>query len=263
MKSKRSMARYQSEAPREDSAVQQSPTYLDAHIYQGQLVNGQRHGIGRTLWQDGRAYEGEWHNDTMHGVGTITVRTGATYMTLFMRNMDMKRRLRRELVAHQVDQAAEILNMMAANKLSMKDQLIFNNLSVVHICARMNQWPLCANALSFCNESERRYLIDMPESKKRQDSPLRLACRLGQKEFLAELLRAGCDVTGWEEDFGVAILEDARRMSPGDVANIEACILLVEKQLLWVRQRALIYVLRADPWASLDAGIKRHLVAFV
>lgn len=237
--------------------------YLDGYIYRGEVVNGRKHGAGRISWQDGRTYDGEWSDDARHGIGATRGRTGAPYTTLFLDNVDMKRRLKLELAAHEVDQASDILTRMAAAKLCMKDQLIFKNVSVVHICVRLNQWPVCARALSYCTESERKFLIDMPESGMHFDSPLRLACRLGQKEFLVELLRAGCDVSTWDPAVGASMLADAHQAAPGDVSNIVQCIQLVEAQQLWMRRRSLVYVLSTEPWVNVDTGVKVLIAAYL
>lgn len=42
--------------------------YKDA-VYEGGLLDSQRHGLGRILYHSGRWYFGEWRNDKRHGRG--------------------------------------------------------------------------------------------------------------------------------------------------------------------------------------------------
>lgn len=39
--------------------------------YQGGILNGKRHGIGRQVWKDGSVYEGQWKNGVFDGKGRM------------------------------------------------------------------------------------------------------------------------------------------------------------------------------------------------
>ena len=65
--------------------------YRDGQIYEGFVVNGLRHGVGKNTWSRGRrdssssattttgqVYQGEWHLDHRHGRGTHTWPDGKT-----------------------------------------------------------------------------------------------------------------------------------------------------------------------------------------
>ena len=36
--------------------------WQEGHSYEGEWVDGKRHGTGTQKWQDGSSYEGEWEN---------------------------------------------------------------------------------------------------------------------------------------------------------------------------------------------------------
>jgi hypothetical protein len=46
-------------------------TYEDSSIYDGEKLNGLRHGNGKFYYSDGGYYEGEWKYGRMEGLGTI------------------------------------------------------------------------------------------------------------------------------------------------------------------------------------------------
>lgn len=46
-------------------------TYEDGSVYDGEKVNGLRHGIGKFFYADGGYYEGDWRYGRMEGLGTL------------------------------------------------------------------------------------------------------------------------------------------------------------------------------------------------
>ena len=38
-------------------------------IYEGEMLNGKRHGYGTQNWPDGASYEGQWKDHKAHGKG--------------------------------------------------------------------------------------------------------------------------------------------------------------------------------------------------
>ncbi|MBF0625226.1 MAG: SUMF1/EgtB/PvdO family nonheme iron enzyme [Magnetococcales bacterium] len=52
--------------------------------YEGEMVNGKRHGRGTYIWPDGARYEGEFRNDQRTGYGVFTWPTGARYEGEFL-----------------------------------------------------------------------------------------------------------------------------------------------------------------------------------
>ena len=55
-----------------------SKKYTDA-IYEGELVDGRRHGLGIMRYSNGRFYEGGWKNDFREGKGYEKYSNGNTY----------------------------------------------------------------------------------------------------------------------------------------------------------------------------------------
>ncbi|MEQ8690826.1 MAG: hypothetical protein RIC89_08320 [Pseudomonadales bacterium] len=51
--------------------------------YQGETLDGQRHGHGVYIWENGNRYEGEFFANRMHGEGTFTWADGRTYVGNF------------------------------------------------------------------------------------------------------------------------------------------------------------------------------------
>ena len=47
--------------------------------YEGDRVNGMRHGKGKQVFDDGSHYEGDWHENKKHGHGTYKYASGASY----------------------------------------------------------------------------------------------------------------------------------------------------------------------------------------
>ena len=47
-------------------------------VFEGYIVNGEKNGRGRMIYEDGTVYVGTWKNDKYHGYGTETD-TGAGY----------------------------------------------------------------------------------------------------------------------------------------------------------------------------------------
>ncbi len=54
-------------------------SYPDGSCYEGQWLNGRRHGHGAWTKADGSMYVGEWVNDKPHGQGTLTLPNGNKY----------------------------------------------------------------------------------------------------------------------------------------------------------------------------------------
>ncbi len=54
-------------------------TYPNGSSYEGQLVNGLKHGIGKCTYPSGAFYEGEWAKDLNHGKGTYIQVDGLSY----------------------------------------------------------------------------------------------------------------------------------------------------------------------------------------
>ncbi len=51
-------------------------TIVDAegHKYEGETLNGMKHGKGKLLFEDGAFYEGEFENDAINGHGVLYYR---------------------------------------------------------------------------------------------------------------------------------------------------------------------------------------------
>eukprot|EP00928_Gymnodinium_smaydae_P029555 TRINITY_DN22222_c0_g1_i1.p1 TRINITY_DN22222_c0_g1~~TRINITY_DN22222_c0_g1_i1.p1 ORF type:complete len:239 (+),score=45.23 TRINITY_DN22222_c0_g1_i1:106-717(+) len=60
-----------------------SITLPDGATYEGQLVNGKRHGYGRWESVDGETYEGEYVDDLQHGKGVLKWNDGRVYTGQF------------------------------------------------------------------------------------------------------------------------------------------------------------------------------------
>lgn len=48
-------------------------------LYEGNILDGKRHGKGRLMWACGAVYEGEWEEDKLSGYGTLTWASGMMY----------------------------------------------------------------------------------------------------------------------------------------------------------------------------------------
>ena len=44
--------------------------------YEGDLMNGKKHGVGKFVWSQGDTYEGDFHNGRMQGVGKMVYTSG-------------------------------------------------------------------------------------------------------------------------------------------------------------------------------------------
>lgn len=53
--------------------------YYEGAIYEGQVVNGKRHGEGKIVYTSGHEYSGEWFLDTKKGSGTYLWPDGSKY----------------------------------------------------------------------------------------------------------------------------------------------------------------------------------------
>jgi len=54
--------------------------------YQGDLVDGKRHGKGKLIYNNGNCYDGTWENDQRHGEGTF-VGTTSNYQGFFLNDV--------------------------------------------------------------------------------------------------------------------------------------------------------------------------------
>jgi hypothetical protein len=66
----------------------ENKTFVDRNVlsikstlapYQGERVDGKRHGQGKMTYLDGATYEGTWQNDLRHGKGVYTFASGKRY----------------------------------------------------------------------------------------------------------------------------------------------------------------------------------------
>lgn len=53
--------------------------YKDGSIFEGQELDGKRHGYGEQIWVDGTNYKGYWENDKMSGKGRLEYANGDIY----------------------------------------------------------------------------------------------------------------------------------------------------------------------------------------
>ena len=51
--------------------------YPDGSMYEGEIVDGLRHGRGKFFYRSGGVYEGEWHYGKMDGFGTLYYANGS------------------------------------------------------------------------------------------------------------------------------------------------------------------------------------------
>jgi hypothetical protein len=54
-------------------------TLPNGQTYVDEWVNGQKHGLGKTIYADGSTYEGQWNDGKKHGQGKYTNADGHTY----------------------------------------------------------------------------------------------------------------------------------------------------------------------------------------
>ena len=54
-------------------------TYENGDIYEGRLMNNERHGAGKMLFSNGNVYEGQWLRGLRHGLGTQQYYNGGSY----------------------------------------------------------------------------------------------------------------------------------------------------------------------------------------
>ena len=55
--------------------------------YNGQTLNGLRHGKGTYTWRNGNKYEGQWLQDRRHGYGTLYYKNGDKYIGNWINDM--------------------------------------------------------------------------------------------------------------------------------------------------------------------------------
>lgn len=53
-------------------------------VYEGDLLDEERHGTGEYRYADGTVYSGEWHRGQRQGFGTLISPSGAAYEGTFM-----------------------------------------------------------------------------------------------------------------------------------------------------------------------------------
>ena len=51
----------------------------DGYRYEGQLLNGIKHGKGVFTYPNGVCYQGDWLKDEMHGIGSLFYPSGQPY----------------------------------------------------------------------------------------------------------------------------------------------------------------------------------------
>ena len=56
------------------------------YTYEGEFVNGHKHGYGRYIWDDGNVYTGEWRDDLIEGYGTHVWKCGDIYSGNWLNN---------------------------------------------------------------------------------------------------------------------------------------------------------------------------------
>lgn len=73
-------------SPVNHSLRKQEEKYTDSYYvrngekYNGQTLNGLRHGKGTYIWRNGNKYEGQWFQDKRHGYGTLYYKNGDKYI---------------------------------------------------------------------------------------------------------------------------------------------------------------------------------------
>ena len=56
-------------------------------VYEGQFINGKRHGIGKYIYRNGDIYEGYWSDDMRNGYGYIKFFNGDWYQGMFVKDI--------------------------------------------------------------------------------------------------------------------------------------------------------------------------------
>ena len=65
------MAKYVGHNVRDHITEEKIIHYKDGSVYQGHVVNGRRHGIGKCIYPNKSYYDGEWVNDKREGKGVM------------------------------------------------------------------------------------------------------------------------------------------------------------------------------------------------
>lgn len=52
---------------------------MNIKVYDGDMVDEEKHGVGEYRYADGTVYTGEWHRGQRQGFGTLTSPDGAIY----------------------------------------------------------------------------------------------------------------------------------------------------------------------------------------
>jgi len=60
--------------------------YKDGSVFEGQVLEGMRHGYGEQKWVDGIKYTGYWENDNMSGKGKLEYPNGDIYDCYWVNN---------------------------------------------------------------------------------------------------------------------------------------------------------------------------------
>ncbi len=63
----------------EDKRKTEKITYQSGDVYEGEIENGIRNGIGTCVRANGDVYDGEWQNNKKNGKGKITFAEGYIY----------------------------------------------------------------------------------------------------------------------------------------------------------------------------------------
>ena len=68
----------------EEFAANGSYFYDNGDRYEGEFLDGKRHGSGRYFFSDGNSYSGEWFEDLPHNYGTYYFTNGTHFQGSFL-----------------------------------------------------------------------------------------------------------------------------------------------------------------------------------
>ena len=60
--------------------------YEEGETYEGEFLNGAKHGRGKIVWTDGSMYEGMWLNNMRHGFGRVIYSEGDCYQGIVLQS---------------------------------------------------------------------------------------------------------------------------------------------------------------------------------
>lgn len=66
--------------------INEKKYFIDDAVYEGDLLDGLRHGVGRMTWKDGEEYFGEWKLDQQSGWGKQSWPDNSKYVGFFFEN---------------------------------------------------------------------------------------------------------------------------------------------------------------------------------